>query len=351
MSGWPRTAHLLLLAGCAVTLGGCAAGYVLRAAYEEARVLWRREPISTVLARPDLDPGTRAQLELVLAVRRYAADELGLRVGGSYTSVARVDADQIVHVVTAAPRDRLEPKTWWFPIAGRVPYRGYFERADAEAFAAALEREGYDTLVRPAVAFSTLGWFDDPVLSTMLRGDHAQLAETIVHELTHATLYVPGHASFNESFAQFVGLQGAERFFQAHGDAAHAAACAARWSDALTFSALLESVIARLSAAYAAGISAADRGALFADAQADAAHRQWLTADYAGFWRRPLNNAVLVHDRLYADRLAAFDTLLACHDGDLRAAIAAVRAARDARDPWDALRCAARAPASAAAAG
>lgn len=322
------------------TLGGCATGYVLRAAYEEARVLWRREPIAAVLQQPDLDPALRARLELVAPLRRFAAEALGLRVDGSYTSVARVDADQIVHVVTAAPRDGLEPKTWWFPIAGRVPYRGYFDRADAEAFAATLEAEGYDTLVRPAVAFSTLGWFDDPVLSTMLRGDAVDLVETIVHELTHATLYVPGHASFNESFALFVGLQGAERFFRARGDEARAATCAARWADALTFSALLAAVIARLDAAYAAGVTDAERAALLTAAQAEAAHQQWLTTGYASFWRRPLNNAVIVHDRLYADRLATFDALLTCHAGDLRAAIAAVAAtAGEAGDPYDALSC------------
>ena len=322
----------------ALALGGCGVGYVARAGYEEARILWRREPVATLLARPDLDPDLRAKLELVAAVRAYAAEQLGLRVGGSYDSVATVDADQVVHVVTAAPRDRLEPLTWWFPIVGRVPYRGYFDRRDADAFAADLERQGNDTMVRPALAFSTLGWFDDPLLSTMLRDDETRLAETVIHELTHATRYVPGQAAFNESLAMFVGLRGAERFFVARGDAGRAARVAARWADAQTFSTALATVIGRLQQAYVDGIDEPQRQALFATLQADVAARQWLTSDYAGFWRRPINKAVIVHDRLYADRLPLFDAALACAGDDLPATLAAILAGLATHDdPWAAV--------------
>jgi predicted aminopeptidase len=327
--GARRAAACALLA---VAVGGCGAAYVARAGYEEARILWRRQPIAEVLAQPDLDPATRAKLELVPAVRAYAADELGLAIGGSYTSVATVDADQVVHVVTAAPRTRLAPLTWWFPIVGRVPYRGYFAEADATAFAAELEREGDDTMVRPALAFSTLGWFDDPLLSTMLRDDEAELVETVIHELTHSTRYVPGHVAFNESFAMFVGLNGAERFFAARGDTARAQHLAARWADAQTFSTALAEVTARLQQAYAAPIDEPQRQALFAALQQDVAARQWQTAEYSGFWRRPINNAVIVHDRLYADRLPLFAAALDCHGGDLRATLAAILTALDTQD-------------------
>jgi predicted aminopeptidase len=322
----------------AVCLAGCGVGYVARAGYEEARILWRREPIAAVLARPDLDPDLRAQLELVGAVRAFASERLGLRVGGQYDSLAAVDADQVVHVVTAAPRTRLEPITWWFPIVGRVPYRGYFDRADAEAFAAALEREGNDAMVRPAVAFSTLGWFDDPLLSTMLDDDPTRLAETVIHELVHATRYVPGQAAFNESLATFVGLCGAERFFAERGDDGRAARLAARWADAQTFSTALAAVIVRLRQAYAGDIDEPQRQALFAALQADVAAQQWLTPEYAAFWRRPIDNAVIVHDRLYADRLSLFDAALGCAGDDLPATVAAILARLDDHhDPWGAV--------------
>jgi predicted aminopeptidase len=303
---------------------------VLRAAYEEARLLWRRQPIDEVLAA-DPDAATRAKLELTLAVRDFAAADLQLNVGGSYASLATVDASQIIHVVSAAPRDRLVPYTWWFPIVGHVPYRGYFDKADAEALAAELQADGYDTYVRPAVAFSTLGWFDDPLLSTLLRYDRERLADTIIHELLHSTIYVPGQAAFNESFAMFVGHRGAERFFLRREEPGSATRVAARWADALSFSRLLAAAIVRLDAAYAGGVDSARRDALFAAIQADAAHQQWLTDEYAGFARRPLNNAVILHDRLYADRLGLFEDAYARHDGDLTATIAWIRQTVDGK--------------------
>lgn len=322
----------------ALALGGCGVGYVARAGYEEARILWRREPIAAVLARPDLDPAARAKLALVEPIRAYARDALGLRVGGTYTSFATVDANQVVHVVTAAPRTRLQPLTWWFPIVGRVPYRGYFDEAEATAIAVALERGGDDAMVRPAVAFSTLGWFDDPLLSTMLRGDETELAETLIHELTHATRYVPGQVAFNESFAMFVGLCGAERFFLARGDADRAARVADRWADAQTFSTALAEVVARLRVAYQQPIDEPARQALFAVLQQDVAGRAWRTPEYSGFWRRPINNAVIVHDQLYADRLPLFAAALACRAGDLRATVDAILAALgEHADPYAAV--------------
>lgn len=321
----------------ALSSAGCAPGYVLRAAYEEARLLWRREPINEMLAG-DIDPATRAKLELTLAVRSFAADDLGLRVGGSYESVASVDAGQIVYVVTAAPRDELVPYTWWFPIVGHVPYRAYFDVADADALATELEREGYDTYVRPAGAYSTLGWFDDPLPSTLLRYDQVRLAETIIHELLHTTLYVPGQAAFNESFATFVGYRGAELFFRSRDDAPRADVCAARWADAQTFSAFLGAAIERLRAAYAEGIAPDARTALFAQIQEDYARQLWRTDEYGGFAKRPLNNAVILHDQLYADRLGLFEQAYAQHGLDLRATIAWIRARVEHQsDPFTAI--------------
>jgi predicted aminopeptidase len=216
-------------------LSACSPAYVLRAGYEEAKILWRREPITRVLQDPNLDAETRAKLELVLAVRDFARDTLALRVGGSYASFARVDADQAVHVVTAAYRDRLVPYTWWFPIVGRIPYKGYFSEEAARAEAAALEQQGLDTAVRPSTAFSTLGWFDDPLLSTLLRYDRVALVETVIHELLHNTAYPAGQAAFNESFATFAGHRGAILFFAMRGDEALRRQAESAWQAALAF--------------------------------------------------------------------------------------------------------------------
>ncbi|HYL60842.1 MAG TPA: aminopeptidase, partial [Candidatus Acidoferrales bacterium] len=220
--------RLALVLFASLLAGGCYAGYLARAAYEESRILWHRKPIDDALAHGDLAPDIREKLETVLAVRKFAADELGLNVGGAYQTVAPVDQGAVVHVVMAAPRDSLDPYTWWFPIVGSVPYRGYFDERDADAQAAALEADGLDTLVRPAVAFSSLGFFDDPLLSNLLKLDRVELAGVIIHELFHRTYYLASDAMFDESAANYVGSAGAVAFFTSTESASSADAIAAR---------------------------------------------------------------------------------------------------------------------------
>jgi len=130
-------ASLVLLAA-AFGASGCSAGYMARAAYEEARILWRRQPIEKLLQQDSLAAAERRKLELVLAVRKFAAERIGLSVGGSYRSVSEVDSGAVVQLLVATPRDSMEPYTWWFPVVGRVPYKGFFSKA--VACAAALEK-------------------------------------------------------------------------------------------------------------------------------------------------------------------------------------------------------------------
>jgi predicted aminopeptidase len=325
----------MLLASMA---SGCHAPYLLRAAYEEARILARREPIADVLASDAVDATQRTKLEMVLAVREFAAARLGLRVGGSYASLAHTDERQVVHTVSAARRDRLELYTWWFPIVGRVPYRGFFDQADADALAARLERDGYDTYVRPAVAFSTLGWFDDPLLSHLLRFDEVMLAEIIIHELLHNTIYVAGQTRFNESFASFVGFAGAAQFFTLREDIARADRARALWADEVQFSQFLDAFVDDLSAAYTRGLTADERTHRFAAAQRAYAALPRRTKRRGEFADEPLNNARILHYQLYAHRLDVFDRVAQRYGGDLKAAVDGVKAvAADADDPFQAL--------------
>ncbi len=318
---------------------GCSPGYVLRAGYEEAKILWRRESIEHVLQRGDLDPATRAKLELVLAVRGFARDSLQLHVDGSYATFARVDADQVVHVVTAAYRLRLEPYTWWFPIVGRVPYKGFFSRAAADEEAGSLEASGYDTYVRPSVAFSTLGWFADPLLSNLLRYDRSTLANVIIHELLHNTSYLAGQAEFDESFANFVGLRGAMAFFAAHGDTEGYASATTAWDDSVRFSDFLGRFTSRLRDAYATGVTLTERQRLFAQAQEEFNHWGQRPQSYGDFGTERLNNAVILQYLMYTDRLHLFQAVLEQQQSDLRRTIQVVLDAvhRDAKDPFAAL--------------
>src|SRR5690348_9840121 len=205
--------------------------YLAQGAWAEGRMLADRRPIRGIVDDPEADPRVRRKLELVLAARQFAVDSVGLLAEESFTTYSRVQHDTLVLVLSGAYRDALEPYTWWFPIVGRVPYKGFFDFSRAHEAARQLEAQGYDAYLRPSAAFSTLGWFNDPLLSTTLRGDSIELANTVIHELTHNTFYASGHAVFNESFANFVGTRGASWFFRTIGDSAKAAASDAEWED------------------------------------------------------------------------------------------------------------------------
>lgn len=328
----------------------CSPTYVLRAGYEEARILWRRQPIERLLQDPAIEATTRTKLETVLAAREFARNTLHLRVDHSYATFAQVDADQVVHVVSAAYRDRLEPYTWWFPIIGRVPYKGFFSPSAAAQEASALEHKGYDTFVRPAVAFSTLGWFADPLPSNLLRYDRAVLASVVIHELLHSTSYLAGRADFDESFATFVGDRGALEFFAARNDTVAVRELGALWADALQFSQFMGQFTGELRTAYAAGLPTEQRQDVFTKAQSDFNQLRFLTHLYADFGAQPLNNAVILHYAMYADRLQLFEDLYRQQNAEVGRTIEVVLDALKARpdDPFAAVQTRLQAPAAAA---
>jgi predicted aminopeptidase len=312
-----------------ILLSGCSAGYISHAAYEELRILHARRPIDEVLAKSDLPADIRAKLETAIAVRKFAADQLGLNVGGAYKSVAPVDERAVVHVVMAAPRDSLDPYTWWFPIVGSVPYRGYFDQSEATDEAAALEAQGLDTMVRPAIAFSSLGFFDDPLLSNMLNLDRVELAGVMIHELFHRTYYLAGDAMFDESAATYVGSAGAVAFFAATEGESAPTTIAARGvlASDLEFARFLLKEQARLLEIYMADLPKKEldkrRDEAFAAIKADYAA---LEPSLSGLERfdlaqQPLNNAVLVNYMIYFHYLNNFATLQQMNHGDLRATI------------------------------
>jgi predicted aminopeptidase len=206
---------VLLAVALGITPTGC---YISRAAYEEARILSRRQPITRLVADTSTNPALRAKLRLVQEARRFAIDSLALTARKSFTAYSRLDRDTLVLVLSAAYRDRLERKTWWFPVVGSFPYKGFFDFPGALRTAESLRNDGFDVTVGPSSAFSTLGWFNDPLVSTTVRADSVTLVNTIMHELLHNTFFAKGTVSFNESFATFVGGRGVEHFFRARGD-------------------------------------------------------------------------------------------------------------------------------------
>ncbi|HTY53689.1 MAG TPA: aminopeptidase [Candidatus Binataceae bacterium] len=335
------------IALCALGLAGCEIGYIARGAYEEARLLWHRKPISDELAQGDITPAARNKLEMVLQVRSFASDKLGLNVGGAYSTITPVDKGAITWVVMAAPKDSLTPHTWWFPIVGWVPYRGYFNESEARAEAEQLESEGYDTMVRSAVAFSSLGFFNDPLLSNLLVLDRVTLAGVIIHELFHRTYFLASDVMFDESAATYVGSRGAVDFFSAtEGPLATDTARAREVFDSdLKFADFLLQEEARLLKLYHSGLSRDEilkqRVSLFAQIQADYSK---LKPSLSGLERfdldkQPLNNAVLINYRLYFHHLDDFAALERRYHGDLNATIKAIIAIAKANsnDPFYAI--------------
>ena len=192
----------LVLVTLLLTPTGC---YLSRAGWEEAKILAGRRRIVRIVEDASTDPDTRARLRLVLEARGFAADSIKLRTGDSFTTYSHLERDTLVLVVSGAYRDRLEAYTWWFPIVGRVPYKGFFDFGAAKDLARDLERRGYDSYVRPSAAFSTLGWFNDPLLSTTLRLDSIDLANTVIHEVTHNTFYKAGPGRLQRVVRKFRG--------------------------------------------------------------------------------------------------------------------------------------------------
>jgi len=343
----PLLVLLLALAGVSTT--ACSPVYVLRAGLEEVKILSRRQPIEAMIDDPATDAETRRKLQLVLQARTFAAEVLGLNAGESYTTYSWIDRDTLALVLSAARQDRFEALTWWFPIVGRVPYKGFWTLDDARSAAERLQRRGYDTYIRPTTAFSTLGWFNDPLLSTVLRYDDVSLVATVIHELTHNTIFIPGHVAFNESFASFVGDRGAAAFFCGiEGDEGERCQHATKaWADNIVFGEYLTELVDDLEAVYARTDLDRDqilaaREAVFENARSRFAQRyrsRLQTPGFANIAETPVNNAHLIAWRLYYDQLDVFEDLYQRFQGDLPAAIAAVVRSADAArsDPYAAV--------------
>ena len=328
-------------------LSGCSPAYFLRAAYEEGRILWRRQPISDFLATPDLHNDTKEKLTTVLAVREYAQNTLKLNVAGSYASYSYVDRPDLSYIVLAAPQTELRPYTWWFLVVGHVPYKGFFSRSEAQAEADRLQQQGYDTTIRISAAFSTLGWFDDPLLSHLLRFDKVALSALVFHELFHNTLYIKGAGAFNESAANFIGHRAAIDFFrQKFGDESLEYLRAVQlWEEELEFAAFIDQLILNLSGLYRGNIAIEDklrlREEVFARSKSEWGRRIAARPShrFRGFAQQPLNNAVLMHYGVYLNNLQLFESLYEMEGRNLRRTIAALeQSTKRGGEPFAALR-------------
>ena len=348
-----RVLVIVVGAGAAVVvlllLVSADARYVARAGIEEARILLRRRSIEKLIADSSRPAALRQRLRLVLEARRFAADSLGLAVGATYTTYVDVGRDTLLLVLSGSRHDRLREVTWSFPIVGVVPYKGFFSADRARRAATELEAQGLDVYLRPSGAFSTLGYFSDPLFSTAMSRDTMELVATVLHELAHNTLYVKSQTPFNESFASFVGYRGAEAFFRMRHDTTDARRAVARWHDERTLDVFYAELARRLDSAYAETPPPTGdklertRTTLFgwARTQLTGPVGQSLeTYDWRWFAQAPLNNAVVIAQRLYRMDLNLFDEIYLQSNADIAETIRAIQIrvfTQPDRDPYRAL--------------
>ena len=345
MSDYAPLIRPTLLLAVALFLNGCGVGHLWHLAKGQADLLRQRRPVQEALQEDQLSDVQRDKIRLVLKVRAFGIEHLGLHDSATYTTFVHLDRPFVSYNLTASPVDAIEPYVWRYPVVGRMPYQGFFSKNDALAAQLELQQRGYDTYLRGVRAYSTLGYFADPILSSMLSYPDGALIETVLHEMLHQTVWIKGHVSFNESLASFVGQKGAEAYL-AHHDGVDSPAYRDyldRRAAADLLRAHLQQLISRLQELYQEPISRAEklrrREALFDEAVATypTLFPRMKTHTYRRFFEgRILNNALLLSFRVYNRDTAFFDAALA-RAGDLRSAIAYFKTLR-ARDLPDMFR-------------
>lgn len=317
---------LPLLAVIALALGGCASpAYYLQAVSGQFE-LWRlSRPIAAVQADPATAPALRAKLATAARIRDFASNELALPDNGSFRTYATLARPYVVWNVFAAEEFSVKAREGCFPVAGCVDYRGYFSQAGAEAYAASLRAQGFEVHVGGVPAYSTLGWFDDPLLSTFIDYPETELARLIFHELSHHVLYARGDTEFNESFAVAVEQEGLRRWLAREADPVRQAAFERAQRIRAGFQRLVLDTLDRLETLYDSPLPAQDKRR--EKARILAGLRQDYEGLKAGPWQgfagydpwfgQEINNATLASIGLYHRLVPAFEILLARHHRDL----------------------------------
>lgn len=339
--------RFLSLGALALLLSGCQMGYYVKSAYNHLSMMSRRQPIARLLEDPSLDPDVRRKLGLAVEAHEYGVAKMGLRETSNYTTYVRLDRPYVSWVVSAAPRWRLEHHKWNYLFVGSLPYKGFFSEEDAKAEQKALEARDLDTFVRGVSAYSTVGWFQDSVLSSMLRANDFDLVNTIIHESVHTTLYIKSSADFNERLAVFVGNRGTEQFYRAKEgeDSATVREIRAENEDDRAFSAFIGPQLESLKAWYASlPESSRDENARRARLHEiqDAFKRDVLprlkTKAYRRFAEVEINNARLMVYRTYMQDLGDFESLYALSGEDWSRFFACAKTLEKAEKPEEALK-------------
>ncbi len=307
-------------------LSGCAnLPYYAQAVGGHFEVVHRSQPIDKIIANRDTNPRLKQSLTKVVQLREFASRELKLPDNLSYTSYADLERPYVVWNVFASPELSLKLKKWCFVQAGCVNYRGFFSQDDAERYAEELRNAGYDVYVGGIRAYSTLGWFSDPVLNTFIGYSEMSLARLIFHELAHQVVYVPGDSVFNESFATAVEHEGVRRWFEHKGTASEQAILTARQEREAVFVELVFKHRKRLQTLFQSNSSdakkRADKARIFEEMRAEFSYLKTRNTElgaYDQWFAQPLNNARLATVSIYTQWLPAFQAILQHNEHDMR---------------------------------
>jgi predicted aminopeptidase len=281
--------------------------YIIIQGYHQIKIVTGRKSISSVLGKSDLDPKTRAKLNMVQEVKDFGIT-LGLNNTSSYRTLYDTGGKPVVYSISACAKDRLSPYVWRFPIVGTVPYLGFFNKEDAKKEVRKLENKNLDVIVSYVSAYSTLGILPDPLYSSMLTGSDENLADTILHEMTHETIFIKNEIKFNESLACFIGDTGSVEFLKfKYGENSEAVKQALdKKHDNELFSNFIEDLYKEMKEYYGSSISKEEkikgREELFARAKENFNSLiipQMKTKNYEFFEKVRLNNAYLILNHSY----------------------------------------------------
>ncbi len=312
-----KIAGIILILTFILFGSGCRMGYLFHAASGEYELLSGSIPVEEGLKDDTLSEEKKTRLRLVGQVKDFGETELGLKETENYEKVYLKSHRNPIYTISASPKDQLSRKTWWFPIVGNMPYLGFFDLEKARAEKAKLEKKDLDVNLGAAGAFSTLGWFKDPVTLSLIEGSTHYLVETILHELTHTTLYLREQGDFNEGFANLVGLVGAKQFLEAHYGPSHPLTIEAQNNieDERLFSTFISAFMENLESLYNSSKSydekLAQREKIFAGALASFAQLKGKlkTNRFTYFGHSGLNNAYLMSINLYHRHFHLFEAV------------------------------------------
>lgn len=317
---------------------GCQLGYYWHNGYNQMALVHKRKPIEKALASDKLTDEQKAKLRLVQEVKAFGESELGLIKTSNYSTFIQLEQPYVTYVVQAAYAFDLKPYLWKFPFVGAVPYKGYFKKKFADEEAAGFNKDEFDTYVRGVSAYSTLGWFQDSVLSSMLRYDNQDLAETIIHETLHATLYIKNAADFNERLATYLGHEGMKLFYlkKEGKDSPTLKRAENDTYDQTLFSKFLTKEMEDLKKWYVDNkgkVSKETKSARLKEIQQRFALIKFRTTNYAEFGKRELNNALLLSYQTYEYSLADFEKLYNHFGRDYRKTLEWLKTLKDKEKP------------------